>query len=145
MSLLPVLCSYTSLDEDVPLQALDYIGWSMFGVGFLFETIADSQKASFRANSANVSHSFTAMSDHDAEGQVYLQWPLELVSTSQRMSELLLCGFAFLHRAVLWRDTVVVWYLRGISSSALWLETHQRPFADFHYLAVDTSQWSAIA
>ena len=31
----------------------DYIGWSLFGVGFLFETIADLQKTLFKANENN--------------------------------------------------------------------------------------------
>ena len=38
----------------------DYIGWSLFGVGFLFETIADLQKTVFRANEKNAGKFITS-------------------------------------------------------------------------------------
>ena len=31
----------------------DYIGWAIWGLGFLFEVVADMQKSIFRANPAN--------------------------------------------------------------------------------------------
>eukprot|EP00794_Sanderia_malayensis_P010805 gene10806-11959_t len=36
-----------------PLQLRDYVGWSLWMVGFLFETIADQQKSVFRNNPEN--------------------------------------------------------------------------------------------
>jgi steroid 5-alpha reductase family enzyme len=38
---------------DVPLKAQDYIGWCLWGLGLILETVADAQKSIFRANKDN--------------------------------------------------------------------------------------------
>lgn len=52
LTILPTLIVNTKR-EDRPITTQDYIGWSMWVTGFLLETIADSQKSSFRANPEN--------------------------------------------------------------------------------------------
>jgi steroid 5-alpha reductase family enzyme len=41
------------LSPSPSLNWRDYVGWSMFIVGWAFEIIADNQKAAFKANPAN--------------------------------------------------------------------------------------------
>ena len=44
----------------------DYVGWGIWGFGFIFEVVADMQKSSFRSNPANkVSHSFSGVLNCD--------------------------------------------------------------------------------
>lgn len=52
LTILPTLI-LNSKREDRPITTQDYVGWSMWVTGFLLETIADSQKSSFRANPEN--------------------------------------------------------------------------------------------
>ena len=39
--------------KDKPLSTRDYLGWSMWTLGFAFEVIADYQKSQFRADPQN--------------------------------------------------------------------------------------------
>ena len=39
--------------QDKPLCTRDYVGWSMWIIGFLFEVMADYQKSAFRNNPDN--------------------------------------------------------------------------------------------
>jgi steroid 5-alpha reductase family enzyme len=39
--------------EDKRLTKRDYIGWGLWAVGFILETVADYQKSSFRSNPDN--------------------------------------------------------------------------------------------
>ena len=52
VTLLPVLI-LNGKKEDRPLSTRDYVGWGLWGLGFLFEVIADHQKSAFKANPAN--------------------------------------------------------------------------------------------
>ncbi|KAL8600571.1 hypothetical protein ACOMHN_062443 [Nucella lapillus] len=51
-TLLPTLLLNGKTD-DVPLSLRDYVGWSLWGLGFLFETVADHQKSRFKADPQN--------------------------------------------------------------------------------------------
>ena len=52
VTLLPTLILNTER-RSVPIGYRDYIGWSIWGIGFLFEVIADMQKSMFKANPEN--------------------------------------------------------------------------------------------
>ncbi|XP_006817278.1 uncharacterized protein LOC102808528, partial [Saccoglossus kowalevskii] len=52
ITLLPTLI-LNSESKDKPLTKRDYIGWSMFVIGFFLEAVADHQKSVFRANPEN--------------------------------------------------------------------------------------------
>jgi steroid 5-alpha reductase family enzyme len=45
-----------SSQANVPLQANDYVGWVMFAIGFICESVADHQKFTYRRNSKNGNH-----------------------------------------------------------------------------------------
>ena len=42
-----------SKKKDTPICTRDYVGWALWGAGFLLEAIADYQKYHFRSNPAN--------------------------------------------------------------------------------------------
>ena len=52
--MLPVMLLNYTKEEDRPLNALDYIGIAVWGVGFLVETIADLQKAYFKYKNPDI-------------------------------------------------------------------------------------------
>ena len=52
ITLLPTLMLNWS-DRDVRLGSRDYVGWSLWAVGIVFEVVADLQKTMFRNNPAN--------------------------------------------------------------------------------------------
>jgi len=52
VTLLPTLI-LNAERRDPPLGRQDYIGWSMWVIGFLMETVADAHKSYFRADPAN--------------------------------------------------------------------------------------------
>jgi len=52
LTLLPVLV-LNNKKEDQPLTTRDYIGWGLWGLGFVFEVLADHQKSVFKANPDN--------------------------------------------------------------------------------------------
>ena len=52
MTLWPTLILNTS-DNDFDLTWKDYLGWSLWLVGFVLQVVADQQKSQFRANAAN--------------------------------------------------------------------------------------------
>ena len=52
VTLLPTLI-LNSERRSVPVGLRDYIGWTMWGLGFLVEVVADMQKSIFKANPIN--------------------------------------------------------------------------------------------
>lgn len=52
MTLLPTLM-LNSEKRDVPLGTRDYIGWTLWGLGFATEAIADQQKWFFKSDPNN--------------------------------------------------------------------------------------------
>lgn len=52
MTLLPTLMLNTE-KQDVPLGTRDYIGWSVWGLGFVAEAVADQQKWLFKRDPDN--------------------------------------------------------------------------------------------
>ena len=50
---MPVFWVNSVVDVDPEIQALDYIGWAMWGFGFLAQTVGDLQKLWFRQKSEN--------------------------------------------------------------------------------------------
>ena len=52
ITLLPSLILNTER-RDPPLATRDYLGWTLWTVGFLFEVVADMQKSIFRADPKN--------------------------------------------------------------------------------------------
>ena len=52
ITLLPSLILNTE-KRDPPLATRDYLGWTLWTVGFLFEVVADMQKSIFRADPKN--------------------------------------------------------------------------------------------
>lgn len=52
MTLLPTLV-LNGERRDKPLGAQDYVGWGMWGLGFIIEAVADQQKWNFRNNPDN--------------------------------------------------------------------------------------------
>jgi len=52
LTILPTLI-LNNKKEDKPLTKRDYIGWGLWAVGFILETVADYQKSSFRSNPDN--------------------------------------------------------------------------------------------
>lgn len=53
MTLLPTLMLNTE-KRDVPLGTRDYIGWTLWGLGFATEAVADQQKWLFKRDPDNV-------------------------------------------------------------------------------------------
>ncbi len=53
LTLLPTLM-LNSEKRDVPLGTRDYIGWTVWGLGFATEAIADQQKWLFKRDPDNV-------------------------------------------------------------------------------------------
>jgi hypothetical protein len=51
-TLLPLMV-LNNKKEDKPLCTRDYVGWGLWALGFLFETIADHQKSAFKGNPDN--------------------------------------------------------------------------------------------
>ena len=51
-TLLPLMV-LNNKKEDKPLGTRDYVGWGLWALGFLFETIADHQKSAFKGNPDN--------------------------------------------------------------------------------------------
>ncbi|XP_053373736.1 uncharacterized protein LOC123531627 [Mercenaria mercenaria] len=51
-TLLPLLV-LNNKKEDKPLCTRDYVGWGLWALGFLFETVADYQKSAFKGNPDN--------------------------------------------------------------------------------------------
>ena len=52
ITLLPTLLQNNER-RAVPIGRRDYIGWTIWGVGFLIEVVADLQKSIFKANPVN--------------------------------------------------------------------------------------------
>ena len=52
ITLLPTLI-LNSERRNVPVGVRDYIGWTMWGLGFLVEVVADMQKSIFKADPRN--------------------------------------------------------------------------------------------
>jgi len=52
VTLLPTLM-LNSERRNPPVGTRDYVGWGIWGFGFIFEVVADMQKSSFRSNPAN--------------------------------------------------------------------------------------------
>lgn len=50
---MPVFWVNSVVDVDPEIQALDYLGWAMWGFGFVAQTVGDLQKLWFRQNSEN--------------------------------------------------------------------------------------------
>ncbi|XP_076461945.1 uncharacterized protein LOC143294365 [Babylonia areolata] len=88
-TLLPTLL-LNSKKEDSPLSARDYLGWGMWGVGFLFETVADYQKSRFKANPENtgkfISEGLWSISRHPNYFGEILMWSGLYVSASSVLS-----------------------------------------------------------
>lgn len=59
ITLLPLLV-LNDKKQDQPICTRDYAGWTLWGIGFLFEVIADYQKSVFKANPDNAV-SYTSM------------------------------------------------------------------------------------
>lgn len=55
MTLLPTLY-LNQKQNDKPLTKTDFIGWGIWLFGFVFETIADKQKMSFKSDPNNQVH-----------------------------------------------------------------------------------------
>jgi len=55
LCMMPVLYinSRGQLEHSTPLQALDIVGWSVFGIGIVIQIIADYQKYGFKQNPDN--------------------------------------------------------------------------------------------
>jgi steroid 5-alpha reductase family enzyme len=72
---------------DKPLTKTDYIGWSLWLFGFLFEVLADSQKTAFKNNLNNKVYSLILILIQKCIssflGKIYQYWPLEIFSTSE--------------------------------------------------------------
>ncbi len=58
LNMLPTLI-VNSKEEDEPLGARDYAGWTLWTIGFLLEAVADLQKSTFRANPDNAVSGFS--------------------------------------------------------------------------------------
>lgn len=56
VTLFPTLILNTSTWADLPLGVRDLTGWLLWLVGFVLETVADHQKATFQADPKNESH-----------------------------------------------------------------------------------------
>jgi len=86
VTLLPTLM-LNEQARDPPLGPQDYIGWSLFGVGFLFETVADLQKTMFRGNKDNAGKFITSglwgISRHpNYFGEILLRFGLYISASS---------------------------------------------------------------
>lgn len=59
VTLLPLLV-LNNREEDCPLTTWDYVGWGLWGLGFVFETVADYQKSVFKSNPDNAGKFITS-------------------------------------------------------------------------------------
>lgn len=60
MTLLPTLMLNTE-KQDVPLGTRDYIGWTVWGLGFAAEAVADQQKWLFKSDPDNTASQQTSI------------------------------------------------------------------------------------
>jgi steroid 5-alpha reductase family enzyme len=72
---------------DAPLNWRDYLGWALFAIGFLCESIADQQKFSFKNNPNNKNHwcdvGLWKLSRHpNYFGEIMLWWGIYSSSSS---------------------------------------------------------------
>ena len=73
---------------DKPLTKTDYIGWSIWLFGFIFEVIADKQKTAFKNDINNNVEKLIFYSNSNRNfsiclGKIYSNWSLEIFSTSE--------------------------------------------------------------
>lgn len=86
MALFPTLLLNTSR-RDIPLGLRDYLGWSLWALGFGFEVLADHQKAVFRSDPENkgkfISSGLWSISRHpNYFGEIMLWFGLYLSASS---------------------------------------------------------------
>ncbi|KAA8591320.1 hypothetical protein FQN60_002263, partial [Etheostoma spectabile] len=88
MTLLPTLMLNTE-KRDVPLGTRDYLGWTIWGLGFATEAIADQQKLLFKRNPDNagkfIQSGLWAYSRHPNYFGEILQWSGLWLSASSVM------------------------------------------------------------
>ncbi|KAM3617502.1 uncharacterized protein V6R79_007149 [Siganus canaliculatus] len=88
VTLLPTLMLNTE-KRDVPLGTRDYIGWTLWGIGFASEAIADQQKWLFKRNPDNagkfIQSGLWAYSRHPNYFGEILQWTGLWLSASSVM------------------------------------------------------------
>ena len=96
ITLLPTLIM-NSERRAVPVGVRDYVGWTMWGLGFLVEVVADMQKSIFKADPRNEVGNFmyTKHTDESNSGKIHNKWAMELFKTSK----------------LFWRDISLVWNL----------------------------------
>lgn len=71
LTLLPTLLS-NNKEEDRPLATRDYLGYGMWTVGFVLETLADYQKSRFRSNPVNDVSACIAVYSFEIPDSVYI-------------------------------------------------------------------------
>ncbi|PVD30676.1 hypothetical protein C0Q70_09950 [Pomacea canaliculata] len=89
LTLLPTLM-LNSKKQNKPVTKRDYIGWSLWAIGFLFEALADYQKSQFRADPANagkfICHGLWSISRHPNYFGEILMWSGLWLSASSVLS-----------------------------------------------------------
>ena len=104
------------------LTTQDYVGWTMWSVGFIMEVVADHQKSQFRANPANrdafITTGLWSLSRHPNYFGEILLWFGLFVSASSSFTKW-------------WYDFCVVFFFLFIYDSQHFFHRHQAIFGHF--------------